>query len=441
MKSVQGITRVARGLLLFLFAVSLVVSFPGAASAVTSTQSIALPVYEYPTLTNLWPSVDAAGSSIPFVVVNPASGPGSSTNSDYTSRIAANTAKGIRSIGYVDTNYQTRSMADVASDIDAWHTLYPGISGILFDRVSVGGASDLCYSAYSYNFAKSRYPNDLLSLNFGTYTSPAYEPYGDIFLNAEMDYALYQTWSLPTDGFQDNPAYSNRFWHLIHTTTAGANYTDALTDTRNNNAGWVYITDDILPNPYDAAPSYFSTELTDVATLPPSIIPNRGVTSLPAGCMDMSLASTSNQVAGTTTSSHTITNTSSTYTAFSPNKIAFALPTGVTLASATGTNWTCTGTDCSYSDDLSPAETSGALSASFSADCSYTSGDVTVTATTFGSTVDTSTVAVQRPTDCPSGSAGTLAETGSNGALITAFAILGSLIGTIVLYRSLRKPL
>ena len=244
-------------IILFLFTLLAgVLLHTPAATAITPTHSIAIPVYEYPTLTALWPSVDSAGGDdVPFVIVNPASGPGVSANSDYTARIAANTAAGIRSIGYVDTNYQARPMADVVADVQAWHTLYPGVSGILFDRVSVGGTSDLCYSAYAYNFAKAANPSDLLIQNFGTYTSAAHEPYGDIFINAEMDYALYQTWTPAADGFQDNAAFSNRFWHLIHTTNPGAEYTDALADSRNNNAGWVYITDDVMFNPYDAAPS------------------------------------------------------------------------------------------------------------------------------------------------------------------------------------------
>ncbi|HEX6416001.1 MAG TPA: hypothetical protein VFZ62_00565, partial [Candidatus Saccharimonadales bacterium] len=59
----------------------LTVISPASVFAATSTQSIALPVYEYPTLTALWPSIDAAGGDdVPFVVVNPASGPGVSVN-------------------------------------------------------------------------------------------------------------------------------------------------------------------------------------------------------------------------------------------------------------------------------------------------------------------------------------------------------------------------
>ncbi|HEX6416588.1 MAG TPA: spherulation-specific family 4 protein, partial [Candidatus Saccharimonadales bacterium] len=355
-------------------------------------------------------------------------------------RIAANTSAGIRSIGYVDTNYQTRPMADVMKDIDDWHTMYPGVSGVLLDRVSVGGAADLCYSAYAYNFAKSKYQNDLIAQNFGTYTSPAYEPYGDIFLNAEMGYALYQTWSLPADGFQDNPAYSNRFWHLIHT-TSGAEFADALSDSRNNNAGWVYITDDVMPNPYQNAPTYFNTELTQVGTLPSSTIPNRGVSALPAGCMDMSLNDSSSSANGTVSSTLTLANGSSSYDAVAPNKISFSLPAGVNMNNVSGTNWTCMGTECTYSADIASASSSAPLTANFTASCSYSSGDIGVTATALGSAVDTSVLSISRPAECAPTSSGdeTLAETGANSALLASSGIAALLAGISLMYYLRRK--
>lgn len=369
------------------------------AQAATSTQSIAIPAYEYPTLTALWGAIDAAGSQIPFVIVNPASGPGTSANNDYTNRIATNTTEGIRSIGYVDTNYQARPMADVMNDIDQWYALYPGIQGIFFDRVSVVDDAALCYSAYAYNYAKIKHTHDPVIQNFGTYTSPAYEPYGDIFVNAEMDHALYQTWILPTDGFQNNPAYSSRFWHLIHTTNS-TDLGSTLTQTRNNNAGWVYITDDTMPNPYDTAPTYWNTELTSVATLPASTIPNRGVTDLPAGCLDTSVHTNSSQKDNTTTATTALTNNSATYSVPTPTIVSFTLPTGVTLDSASGTGWVCNDATCTHPGSVATSAATADLTALFSADCTYQSGEITITTTSFPQTPSISSVTIARPSDC-----------------------------------------
>ncbi|MDX2776594.1 spherulation-specific family 4 protein [Streptomyces caniscabiei] len=411
--------------------------------AATNTQSIAIPAYEYPTLTALWGAIDTAGSQVPFVIVNPASGPGTSANSDYTNRIATNTTEGIRSIGYVDTNYQTRPIADVMNDIDLWYSLYPGIQGIFFDRVSVVDSAALCYSAYAYNYAKVKHTNDPVIQNFGTYTSPAYEPYGDILVNAEMDHVLYQTWVLPADGFQNNPAYSNRFWHLVHTTNS-TDLASTLTQTRNNNAGWVYITDDTMPNPYDTAPTYWNTELTSVATLPASTIPNRGVTNLPAGCLDVSAQTNSSQTNNTTTVTASLANNSTTYGVPTPTVVSFTLPNGVTLESASGTGWACNNTTCTHNGNVAAGAATADLTATFSATCSYQSGDITTTTTSFPQTTSTSSASIARPSSCPTADTPTnsttptsveLASTGVNMITILAAGATLVTLGTAIATR------
>ena len=430
---------------LALFAALLgVITLPAQVLAATSTQSVAVPMYEYPTVGTLWSDVQTAGGSqIPFVIVNPASGPGVSANSDYTTAISNNTTAGIRSIGYVDSNYQSRAYTDVLSDVDGWYSLYPRVTGIFIDRVSAVGAPELCYSSYIYNYIKTKHPTALVSQNFGTYTTPAYEPYGDIFVNAEMDHTLYQTWTLPTDGFQNDPAKSNRFWHLIHTTNS-SDLSSTLAQTRTNNAAWVYITDDILPNPYDTTPSYWSSFLSGVGTLPASTIPNRGVTQLPTGCADVdsTVSSSTNTSAQESVTSNTITlsNSSGTYIAQTPLKVAFSLPSGVSLRNTSGTDWACTGNECSYANALAANASAPALTADFAVDCSYTSGNVTVTTTNFAGNASSDSVALSAPSNCPTTSPQTtdgsgLASTGANMvfAIIAGVALIAS--GAVVLRR------
>lgn len=427
MVSVAGTWITAKRLIVFCVFVLVISAMPSPAGAVATTQSMALPAYEYPTLTNLWPFIDANASQIPFVIVNPASGPGVSANSDYTTRIATNNTENIKSIGYVDTNYQARPYTDVISDIDLWYSLYPGVKGIFLDRVSATGAPALCYSAYLYNYAKIRHTDDPVIQNFGTYTTPAYEPYGDIFVNAEMSHALYQTWSLPVDGFQNVSANANRFWHLIHTTDS-TDLATTLTATRNNNAGWVYITDDILPNPYDTAPTYGSTELTSIASLPASSIPNRGLTALPAGCLDTTTSASSTSGTNSVAYSSSITNQSTTYSLPSnTTRISVSLPTGVSITSSSGSSWACSGSICSYSPSVAASASTSQLSINFTVDCSYQSGSIGISAVTFPNNTSSSQLSVPIPTGCP---AGTLASTGDNQYLIFSTGTLIIILGT-----------
>lgn len=111
----------------------------GVAHAASTTQSIMIPGYSYPTTWTAnayWDSIVAAGSAkVPFVIMNPSSGPGTQVNSDYQEQIRRNTAAGIKYIGYVETGYQSRPIADVIRDIDARYGMYGATSGIMFDQI------------------------------------------------------------------------------------------------------------------------------------------------------------------------------------------------------------------------------------------------------------------------------------------------------------------
>ncbi|HEU4914712.1 MAG TPA: spherulation-specific family 4 protein [Candidatus Saccharimonadales bacterium] len=382
-------------------------------SAAATTSSIMVPMYEYPTLGTFWDDITGAGSgAVPFVIVNPATGPGVAADSTYTAELAENKADGIRSIGYVNASYQSRDYNLAFADIDKWYQIYPDISGIFIDLIQDTNANDLCYVAGLYNHVKNTHPDDLFVINPGTHISQRFEPYSDIFMNAENTLAVYQSdWHIQYPGWEDNPAYSNRFWHSIHT-TGPSGYATAVNLARDNNAGWVYITDDVMPNPYAVTPSYWSTEIADVNSLPDTPIPNRGKTTLPTGCQDLTVSAantTQTEARQTkTTSAITVANADTTYNTEPTTQIAFALPAGVTL-SAAGTGWTCTGTTCSYGSTINASQSASVLSADFTASCDYSSGNVQGTLTNFAGNTDTFSVTPTRPTGCP---ANTLANAG-----------------------------
>jgi len=406
----------------YLFLLSIIVCqfLSQTASAVVTRQSIAVPAYEYPTLP-LWDDIESAGSQIPFVVANPNSGPGASTNPDYTAQINRNTANSTRTIGYLDTNYQSRPIADVIADVDLWRALYPGITGLMLDRIDDATSAQTCYLSAVYNYIKATKPNDLVVDNYGTHIANEAEPYGDIFITGEGDATTYlSTWTQPGSGFEADSANQNRLMHIVYDADA-ATYPSVLAKMRASDIGWVYITDDVLPNPYDGAVSYWNTEVSDVATLPPSLIPNRGPSNVPTGCIDLQSAVSQN-APGPNTPTSSLLNANLTIDndaaaeqiAYSSSRVAFTLPAGVTLASASGTSWTCAGNSCTYAANLAPGVSSTALAAQFTTDCSFTSGSIDYSITGFNNQVfDTGSLAVQPPA-CPNGTMAnaTLAETG-----------------------------
>lgn len=390
------------------------------ARAAATVQGIAVPMYEYPTIGTFWDDITGAGgANVPFVIVNPNNGPGASVDANYTAEIAENETDGIRSIGYVYSSYQTRPFQEVYDDIDDFYQMYPGISGIFVDLVAEGDADDVCYVAALYNHVKNDHPDDLVVINPGTNISDAYEPYSDIFMNAENTFAALQSgWTVQYPGFEDNPVYTNRFWHVAHTTDA-SDYAAARDMLRANNAGWIYITDDIMPNPYKVTPSYWATELSDAAALGGiQTIPNRGKTQLPAGCRDLTTTAVNTTVTGTkmktTNSAITVANNDS-FAVEGRTRISFSMPSGVSMASASGTGWSCSTASkrCDYDGDIA-ASSSVLVNTSFAASCSYSSGSVTGSVTNFAGNTWTITLPLAKPTDCTTTSTSSGSSEGSS---------------------------
>lgn len=393
----------------------------GCASAAATSQSVAFPMYEYPTVGTLWSDIRTAGSKVPWIIANPASGPGTTVDSLYTAALNA-LPTGQRAIGYVYTSYQARSLSAVLADIDKWYTLYPQISGIFVDLLQNGTSSDLCYAATVYNYIKSKHPNDLVVQNFGANVHAQYEPYGDIFGNSENTYAVYQSWAPTADGFENNATYADRFWHIVHTTNT-SDMSAALSLTRTNNAGWVLITDKTMPNPYTSVPTYWSTFLTQVASLPQTAVPNRGLTALPSGCIDLSMTTSTTTSVGTQqityNNASTVLNADSARTSWGPTSITYTVPSGATLNSLSGTGWTCSVATkkCEYTGDIAASGSLPAVTAAVVTTCSYISGNATATLKNFANNTATTSFSVAKPGDC---SGGTSPSTNISGGATTA---------------------
>lgn len=74
--------------------------------------------------------------TIPFwVIVNPASGPGTQVDANYTKAIDRLRGAGCVCLGYVRTDYAKRSVSDVKKDLDLWLKLYSAIQGVFFDEM------------------------------------------------------------------------------------------------------------------------------------------------------------------------------------------------------------------------------------------------------------------------------------------------------------------
>jgi hypothetical protein len=75
-------------------------------------------------------------SEVPFwVIVNPASGPGTEVDANYAKAIDRLVGAGCVVLGYVPTSYGKIPAKDVQRDLEAWRRMYPRVHGIFYDEM------------------------------------------------------------------------------------------------------------------------------------------------------------------------------------------------------------------------------------------------------------------------------------------------------------------
>ena len=210
-----------------------------------------MPLYTYPTDPS-WDQVVAAKVAHPKVrvvaVVNPSNGPSTSRTDAYAVGIDKLAAAGVEVVGYVYTEYGARNAATVQRDMDSWRSFYPKVSGIFFDEQSNQAPLIEYYrqlSAYAHGKGFG-----LTIGNPGTDTSEGYVGSGlDVML-------IYESKGLPA---------ADRLggWHAKYPKTNfgvipwGANMDATFVQMARQYVGFIYINNDVLPNPWDSLPPYF----------------------------------------------------------------------------------------------------------------------------------------------------------------------------------------
>jgi hypothetical protein len=229
-----------------------------------------IPAYSYPNPPTFWDNAIAGANPVQIMIANPASGPGKTQDANYTSVIARARAAGIRVMGYVDTDYARRSQSSIRADITAWRTLY-NVTDIFFDQAASGPAS-LAYYQQIADVVHAT-PGALTMLNPGTNVDERYLQMADIVNIFEGSPADYAAWA-PAAWVANYPA--TRFSHLIYGVPDAASMTTVLNQALTRQAGYVYITSDVLPNPFDVLPAYWTTEIAQIrqacaAATPPAV--------------------------------------------------------------------------------------------------------------------------------------------------------------------------
>ncbi|HEX6963030.1 MAG TPA: spherulation-specific family 4 protein [Lacipirellula sp.] len=251
-----------------LLAIIVTAGFGSAALAAGGGLEIVVPAYFYPSSNStLWDDMTAAADDVPITaIMNPGSGPGSFKDNNYVEAVNAFRAAGGRVIGYVHSSYGGRPLAQVLADIDKYDAWY-GIDGIFVDEMAnTGPGQRLDYYKAIYDHVKGIDPEWEVMGNPGTHTIEQYAtwPTADRFMVFENTGEFYESYN-PSAW---NAEYDrDKFVHLVHTEDSPAAMESFLDLALARNAGGIYITHDVMNNPWDTLPSYWQAEVLAVAAI------------------------------------------------------------------------------------------------------------------------------------------------------------------------------
>lgn len=228
---------------------------------------LVVPAYFYPSAGSPWTKLTAAAGKVPITaIMNPGNGPGTSQDSNYVSAVNSFRAAGGRVLGYVYSSYGNRAQQTVINDIDNYHALY-NVDGIFVDEMAnTGPASRLDYYKGIYNHVKSINASWEVMGNPGTTTLEAYLtwPAADKLMVQEDVGSAYASYVPSSWNFNHD---RSDFVHLVHTEPSSATMLTDLGLAVQRNAGGIFVTDDVLPNPWDTLPTYWTTLVSAVAAI------------------------------------------------------------------------------------------------------------------------------------------------------------------------------
>lgn len=225
---------------------------------------LGVPAYVYPTDPAWDAFVAGVGTSGGFIIMNPNSGPGDGEDSVYAEAVAAARASGVVVLGYVATGYGARDGDDVRREVGRYFAWY-GVDGIFFDEVSGPEdctTSEPIYDSYSKSANEKASSGDaFVVLNPGLVSCEGYLDRADVLVVAEDAGSVLVDWE-PAAWMS---AYGPERFAILAHDVRSESYEAALQLALDGGAGWVYVTDDTLPNPWDEVPAFWDDQVAATA--------------------------------------------------------------------------------------------------------------------------------------------------------------------------------
>jgi hypothetical protein len=208
-----------------------------------------------------------AARRVPLVAIaNIFNGPGTDANprADYVRVMQSVRDAGGQVIGYVYSQYGARTADIVKADMLRWHQIYP-LDGFFVDEMpNTPNVALLDYYAGLADYARSLKPQYQVVANPGTNTEEAYRIRNTADVLTIFEGNAYANFT-PAPWTQKYPPF--QFAHLLYA-IAGADAMQTNLDLAvTRQAGYIYITDDTLQNPWDRLPTYWAQEVTAIENI------------------------------------------------------------------------------------------------------------------------------------------------------------------------------
>jgi hypothetical protein len=210
---------------------------------------VLVPAYAHPLADPAaWQRLVTLAPSLRAVIVNVHNGPGEAEDAAYPDVLKALQEAGVRTVGYVDTDYGRRPIGEVVADVETWLARYD-VRGVFLDQVASG--LDLLDQYADITVAARARGADYVVLNPGAVPHPGYLDLANVTITFEGPWRDYRKLTEPEWVRRLPPA---RFAHLVHEVPDAEALGAAFGRARRHHVRTFYATTGGGTNPWSVIP-------------------------------------------------------------------------------------------------------------------------------------------------------------------------------------------
>jgi hypothetical protein len=234
----------------------------------------------------------------------PVAGQTYAADKELAGRLVQAKAKGKTPLVYVTAGYDKVEWRVVADRIDTILDAYPAAAGVFIDEINYDQCekySLLTKGSGTVKGVRARHANKLIVLNPGAPILNCYDGLADGYVTLERAEKDIPAWTSNVNLPGNASSYAwmfkepsrSRMWQMVHSVNPGS-AAAAVDAAVARNASVLYLTDDVLPNPYDSLPSdavfkavldrvgQYSSGATPLPVVKQLVVPSQAASKAPA---------------------------------------------------------------------------------------------------------------------------------------------------------------